>query len=158
MKGKSEMKQGSFTGRHMTGILVSFFGVVILVNFLMARFAVATFGGAVVDNSYVASQKFNGWLADARKQDALGWAVVTRLDAARRVHVSVSKSREPIADAALSATLSHPLGQAAERRFNFEETTAGEFVSRQPVPIGRWTLHLRFSSADGRYSWLETIR
>ena len=51
-----------FTGYHMTAILVAFFGVVIVVNFVMARYAVATFGGTVVDNSYVASQEFNGWL------------------------------------------------------------------------------------------------
>lgn len=152
------MEQGSFTGRHMTGILVSFFGVVILVNFLMARFAVATFGGTVVDNSYVASQKFNGWLADARKQDALGWAVVTRLDGGRRVHVSVSRSHEPLADAALSAVLRHPLGQTPERRFDFDKTKAGEFVSREPIPHGRWTLHMRLSCASDRYTWLEAFQ
>ncbi|MGE0776676.1 MAG: FixH family protein, partial [Sphingomonadaceae bacterium] len=53
----------SFTGRHMAIILIAFFGVVIAVNFYMARMAIGTFGGTVVDNSYVASQRFNGWLA-----------------------------------------------------------------------------------------------
>jgi hypothetical protein len=55
-----------FTGRHMAMIMIAFFGVVIAVNVLMARFAVSTFGGVVVENSYVASQHFNRWLDEAR--------------------------------------------------------------------------------------------
>ena len=35
--------------------------------------AIGTFGGTVVDNSYVASQNYNRWLADADEQEALGW-------------------------------------------------------------------------------------
>ena len=49
----------TFTGRHMTMVLVAFFGTIIVVNFTMARFASSTFGGVVVENSYVASQHFN---------------------------------------------------------------------------------------------------
>lgn len=49
---------GPFNGRHMTAILVAFFAVVIAVNVLMARFIICTFGGVVVENSYVASQHF----------------------------------------------------------------------------------------------------
>ena len=41
----------AFTGRHMAAIMVAFFGVIIAVNFTMARFATATFGGRVVENS-----------------------------------------------------------------------------------------------------------
>ncbi|HMP45265.1 MAG TPA: FixH family protein, partial [Sphingopyxis sp.] len=40
----------SFTGWHMTAILVGFFGVVMAVNFTMARLAMSTFGGKVVEN------------------------------------------------------------------------------------------------------------
>ena len=54
-----------FTGRHMAMILVAFFGVVIVVNLIMARYASSTFGGIVVENSYVASQEFNKWLDEA---------------------------------------------------------------------------------------------
>lgn len=64
-----------FTGWHMTGIVVAMFGLVIAVNVLMASYAIGTFGGTVVDNSYVASQRFNDWLAEARAQRALKWNV-----------------------------------------------------------------------------------
>ena len=74
-----------FTGRHMAMIMIAFFGVVIAVNVLMARFAVSTFGGVVVENSYVASQHFNRWLDEARVEGALGWKAVLSRTADGRV-------------------------------------------------------------------------
>jgi nitrogen fixation protein FixH len=79
------MSGRKFTGWHMTGILVAFFGVVVSVNVFMAQAAISTFGGTVVDNSYVASQKFNGWLDKAEAQKALGWTVSARLNGSRHV-------------------------------------------------------------------------
>ncbi|HUD29953.1 MAG TPA: FixH family protein [Novosphingobium sp.] len=67
-----------FNGRHMAAILVAGFGVVIAVNFTMAGLASSTFGGVVVENSYVASQHFNRWLDEADKEKALGWSVDAR--------------------------------------------------------------------------------
>ena len=69
------LTDGKFTGWHMTAIFVAFFGIVMAVNFYMARMAVGTFGGTVVDNSYVASQEYNSWLGAAARQDKLGWNV-----------------------------------------------------------------------------------
>ena len=80
----------TFTGRHMAMIMVGFFGVIIAVNFTMARFATATFGGIVVENSYVASQEFNGWLEEAEKQRALGWDAVTTWRPDNRLAVQLS--------------------------------------------------------------------
>jgi len=57
-----------FTGWHMTGILLGFFGIIVAVNFTMATLATRTFGGVVVQNSYVASQRYNEWLKAARAQ------------------------------------------------------------------------------------------
>ncbi|MFD2579774.1 FixH family protein [Novosphingobium colocasiae] len=65
-------RSGRFTGRHMATILVLGFGVVIGINFLMAHYAVSTFGGVVVENSYVASQDFNRWLDEAAKEKGAG--------------------------------------------------------------------------------------
>ncbi len=49
-----------FTGRHMWLLAVSFFGVIISVNIVMAVSAARTWTGLVVENSYVASQEFQG--------------------------------------------------------------------------------------------------
>ena len=60
-----------FTGYHATMMIVGFFAVVVAVNLVMAQFALSTFSGTVVDNSYVASQKYNQWLEQARHQQAV---------------------------------------------------------------------------------------
>ena len=60
------------TGRHVLGIAVGAFGVIIAVNLVMAWQAISTFPGLEVANGYVASQSFD---ADRRAQEALGWQV-----------------------------------------------------------------------------------
>ena len=66
-------KDKEFTGRHMLAIIVSFFGVIIAVNMTLVYFAVQSWSGLVVKNSYVASQKFNKTLEKAALQRARGW-------------------------------------------------------------------------------------
>lgn len=62
-----------FTGWHMLAIMVAFFSVIITVNLTMAYFARSSWTGFVVENTYVASQKFNQKAAEGRAQAALGW-------------------------------------------------------------------------------------
>ncbi|WP_404338537.1 FixH family protein [Sphingomonas sp. MMS12-HWE2-04] len=126
-----------FTGWHMFGILVGMFGIIIAVNFVMARAAIRTFGGTVVDNSYVASQHYNRWLAEARAQKALGWTATTSLDPAR--HVAIA-SNAP-ANALVTATVHHPLGREADRGLTFVHKD-GRFLSSAPIPQGRWQLRI----------------
>ncbi len=62
-----------FTGRHMLGIMVAFFSVIIAVNVLMATLANTSWTGLVVKNTYVASQEFNRKAQEGRAQAELGW-------------------------------------------------------------------------------------
>ncbi len=130
----------TFTGRHMWMVMVAFFGVVVAVNLVMARFAVSTFSGTVVDNSYVASQEFNGWLAQARTQKALGWSVAVTVDAARHVVVTTQTGAYPIA--AVTAVASHPLGRIPDQPLRFDAAGPGRFVSRAALPAGRFHVHV----------------
>jgi len=59
---------GELTGKHVLGITVGAFSIIIAVNVLMAFKAVSTFPGLEVANSYVASQT---WDADMAAQKAL---------------------------------------------------------------------------------------
>lgn len=136
----------TFTGRHMTAILVAFFAVVIAVNVLMARLATSTFGGVVVENSYVASQHFNRWLEEASAEKALGWSA----DFARRPDGRVAvKLVGPSASATLAALARHPLGRLPDQALAFVPDGNGAFVSTGPLPEGRWRLRLEVH-ADGR--------
>ena len=140
MTGNAARK--AFTGWHMTAILVSFFAVVMTVNFTMARLAMSTFGGKVVENSYVASQHYNVWLARAKAQDRLGWTSKISLDADRHVRVEIRKDGRPLAGLRVAATSSHPLGRYAPTTLRFVAATGGAWRSVEPLAVGRQRLDI----------------
>lgn len=131
------MTRRPFTGRHMTLVLLLFFGIVAAVNVAMARLAVSGFGGTVVDNSYVASQHYAEWAEAARAQDALGWAVRARLDPARRVEVEVDGAP----DAVLSARAEHRFMKSRDLALGMRRTGTG-WRSVQSLDDERWQLRI----------------
>jgi nitrogen fixation protein FixH len=139
-----------FTGWHMTGILLAFFGVIVAVNFTMATLATRTFGGVVVQNSYVASQRYNEWLKAARAQAALGWKAETALDSERRVTVQVSAP-----GAVVTGYAAHPLGREADEPLIF--TGIGSFRSEKALPAGRWKIHILVRRGAEQVRLVETL-
>ena len=142
-----------FTGWHMAAIMVLFFGVIIAVNVTMAVFATTTFGGKVVENSYVASQKYNEWLAAAKEQEKLGWTHEVGLDAKRHVTVELSA-----ADATPRAVARHPLGREVEVALNFVSEGKGRFRSTGALPRGRWAIHLAVSRGPDEARYIESVQ
>ena len=150
--------QRPFTGRHAAAILIVFFGVVITVNIIMARYALVTFGGTVVDNSYVASQHYNEWLARAATQDRLGWERSVTLDEARHVRLSARKGETPLDGLKVVATLSHPLGRVEPRALHFLPQADGGLRSAEPIPAGRWRLDLRLTHGADEARYREELK
>lgn len=152
MTQRTEAPRGPFTGWHMLAIMVAFFGVVIAVNVTMMTIARGSFGGIVVENSYVASQEFNGWLRAARAQEALGWQVASDVAADRSVTISVNGAPDPLA---VTAMARHPLGRQPDQALTFRRATDGRYVSTAPLPKGRWTLRLQLAS--GNAVWRQEV-
>ena len=140
--------RSEFTGRHMAAILVGGFGIVVAVNFTMATLANRGFGGVVVENSYVASQKYNDWLEQARAQQQLGFSAEVSRD--NEGHLLVSTSDVPEL-ATASAVIRRPLGQPDTREIRFERVGPDMLRSNEAVPAGRWTVRLTLDH-EGR-SW-----
>lgn len=132
-------KTRPFTGRHAAIIIVSFFVVVMAVNFTMARLASSTFGGLVVENSYVASQDFNTWLAEAEKEKALGWQASFERQADGLVAMTLADaSGNPLAGGEVAIHAVHPLGRAPDHQLAVREVAPGRYVA--PLEEGRWRL------------------
>lgn len=137
-----------FTGKHMAAILIAFFGVVAAVNFTMASYANSTFGGIVVENSYVASQEYNKWLEAAENQSELGWTVESVWQDDGRIALTATG---PSSAAKVSAVARHPLGHMPDQQLAFTRGADGRYVSNSALPHTRWII--RFEIDDGAKSW-----
>lgn len=143
-------RKGQFTGWHATMMLVAFFGVVIAVNLVMARDAISTFGGLVVENSYVASQHFNKWLAEADAEKALGWQATIERSAPGTFQTQVLDSKgKPISAAQVRLFAEHPLGRKPPVDVVLTEGAPGLYSGA--LPAGRWYVRL-VVIADG-HTW-----
>lgn len=152
------LAKGKFTGWHMTAILVAFFGTVIAVNFFMAKLAVGTFGGTVVDNSYVASQNYNGWLAAANQQSKLGWTVKASLTPERFVVIDATEQGRTLADIAAVGDAVHPLDRTRDFPLTFKRGSDGRLISAQRLPDMRWNVHISLRRAADIYNLTEQLR
>lgn len=137
-----------FTGWHMLAIMVGFFGTVMAVNFTMASYALSTFNGVQVQNSYVASQKFNDWLAAAEAQEELGWEVAMTRRADGRLLVTTNGPGEA---AQLTAWARLPLGDEQDRFLAFERIGEASFVSTTSISAERWIVRLELVDGDAQW-------
>ena len=142
-------------GWHVTAMFAGFFGTVIAVNFTMAAFASSTFGGIVVENSYVASQNYNDWLAQAKASKELGWTVSPQRDGNGRL---VLLTESVPTGAAVSAVARHPVGHQPDIALTFDARLDGRYIAREELPAGRWTLRTTISSGDDVWKGESEIR
>lgn len=150
-------RKGQFTGWHAAMILVAFFGVVIAVNLVMARDAIKTFGGLVVENSYVASQDFNGWLAEADAEKALGWKATMERSAPDQFQTQlVDSAGKPIAAARVRLFAEHPLGRKPPVDVVLTEHAPGLYSG--PLPAGRWYVRLIVQAEGHRWRKAGEVR
>lgn len=146
-----------FTGWHMTAIMIAFFGTVVAVNLLMATFATRTFGGTIVDNSYVAGQKFNGWLEEARSQERLGWSAELGLDRRRHIVLAVSDGDLPLKAFTATGVARHPLGREPDIAFTFRSAGPGLLRADGPLPQGRWLVHVEIRRGSDRSRLIKQV-
>lgn len=152
-------EKGRITGYHATAMFVVFFGVIITVNLVMARYALSSFGGTVVDNSYVASQKYNDWLEAARAQQRYGWTISEPLRDDDRIvmRITLGDGGAPMTGGNISAEAMHPVGRSDSFTIGFSEAAPGVYRSIEAVPEGRWILQMIIRRGDQRYRMRSEI-
>ena len=133
------------TGRKVLAMFVAFFGVIIAVNLTMAYFAIDTFPGMDVKNSYVASQTFDD---DREAQLALGWTVsVSYQEGELQVSV-VDKTGQPADVARFDALVGRPTHVREDQTPDFQQRN-GVFTAPVTLNPGLWNLRLKATSLDG---------
>lgn len=145
----------NFTGWHMTGILVAFFGVVIAVNVVMARFAVTTFGGVDTENAYKAGLAFRKEINAAEEQSERHWVVDVNVETlgagARAVTVrALDATGKPLSALAGSARLSHPTDARQDVTTALAPLGDGRYRAVVEAHKGQWDLVVDFAQGDER--------
>ncbi|WP_169738481.1 FixH family protein [Afifella pfennigii] len=136
-----------FTGWHAFAVVTAFFGTIIVVNLAMAGFAVGTFPGLVVKNSYVASQQYNDWLAESRAQEERGWqAKFDARDGVVKVRLA-DRSGSPITGVDVSALIARASTAQEDRRVQLS-FVEGIYQAPGVLDPGRWIVEITARSGE----------
>lgn len=137
MTTQVETRRG-FTGWHMFAILCVFFGIIIVVNLIMAYFAVSTWSGLVVQNSYVASQEFNEKSISGKQQQALQWQNELGYSQGTFTYVLTDKDGNAIETTSAVANFKRPVGDAHDTTVTLTMTENGKFTGDVELGEGAW--------------------
>lgn len=115
--------------------------VVVIVNGVMAYFAVSTFTGVTVPRSYERGRHYDTVLAEAARQDALGWTAEVTLAAGALRIVATDRDGRPIYGR-IEGVLQRPL-EGTELPLAFTPTGGGRWAAEvQPPQRGQWEARL----------------
>jgi nitrogen fixation protein FixH len=131
-----------FTGRHMLFSMLAFFGVIIAVNLTMATLAGRSWTGLVVKNSYVASQEFNGKVAAARAQAALGWTPTLAVGNGRVSYSLVDASGHAVVVAGATVAFKRPSYEAEDMVFVLAPMPGHAAEAAGAVRDGIWIVEI----------------
>lgn len=138
---------GQFTGRQAALVICGGFAIVIAVNATLAVLAGRSHPGMVVENSYVASQNFNGWLEAGRKQRALGWTVTATASEGVMTIEATDAQGAPLTGLVGETTVTHPLGAEPARKLALTDEGGGRYTAG-PLSHGQWIAEIRLHRGE----------
>ncbi|MDI6836598.1 MAG: FixH family protein [Rhizobiaceae bacterium] len=146
-----------FTGKHMLGVLVLFFGTIISVNLVMAYYASSTWSGLVVQNTYVASQQFNAKASAIREMLASGIKGELEVsDQTIRYRLTLPENR-PLAADKVTAHFKRPVGEHQDFVAELSALGDGVYGASHEVLAGEWIVEL-IAVKDGKTIMHEAPR
>ncbi len=143
------------TGRHVLLWLMAFFGLVFVVNGVMIRAAISTFGGVETLSSYKAGLQFEHEVDLVGQQDALNWQVDGKLTRDRAgeavLDVTVRDAQgAPLAGLTADARLAHPADERLDHVIVVRPIAAGVFHGAAQAQSGQWELIVDLYRGDQR--------
>jgi len=147
----------TFTGRHMLAAMVAFFGVIVAVNLTMAAFAMKSWTGLVVKNSYVASQEFNDRAEAGRARAALGWQGELAYSDGELRYTLVHDNGSAVALTDVQVALGRPAYEAEDATIALAPMGDGGFGSSVELDDGQWIVRVS-AEAGLAEPWLDIRR
>lgn len=151
------------TGQKVLLMLITFFGVVFSVNFVMMKLAIDTLPGTEVDSAYSASLGYEKEIAAARDQNMRNWRVDAHIrrgpDGEATLQVEArDKGGLPLLGLKFLGRLERPTDRRADRPVELAEVGRGIYRGIAPlVAAGQWDLVLE-GAAAGRRMFLSKNR
>ncbi|MCP8893666.1 FixH family protein [Shinella daejeonensis] len=146
-----------FTGWHMLVIMLLFFGTIITVNLVMAWNASRTWSGLVVQNTYVASQQFNGKVAAARALAASGMEGELTIEGGKVAYRLVDAQGMPVVADEVSARFKRPVDERADFTLSLSPAADGLFTGERQIAPGQWIVDIS-AGHEGGPVFHQTIR
>lgn len=145
-----------FTGRHMLGILLGFFGVVIGANLALVYFASHSWTGLVVKNSYVASQEFNETTARLEAAEAGVHVIPGYRDGALDMRLT-GNDGEPMLASNVVVRLGRPSHEGEDSIIILAATGGGHYAASHTLGAGVWSGSISADVVD-HPGWSRPIR
>lgn len=130
------------TGWHVFAIMASFFSLVIAVNLTMAFFARSSWTGFVVENIYVASQKFNEKAAEGRAQAALGWKSKLVIAGGKVSYRLTNKVGNVVAARRATASFRRPAYASEDQEVTLVPQPDGSLAAPVELRDGMWIVEV----------------
>lgn len=147
------MTTGNFDPRRsrwIPGVFIGLMLLVVVVNGCMAWLALRSFTGVTTPRAYDRGRTYNDVLAEAARQDALGWrAEVSLADATLRLHVT-DAAGNPLAGS-VEGLLQRPL-TAQSYPLEFRPVAPGRWqANAMPGLPGQWEARLTLFGREGPF-------
>ena len=159
---KNHKKPFKLTGWHFLAIMCSFFGVIILVNIVFVTRALNAFSGLVVKNSYVASQHYNGKIAQAKQQKLLNWNLDLLVNKQGVDFILINQQKQPITGKLVTVKLRLTKNAATDMSLLLNEKAPGHYFAKLPnnatTPNGTWLIDLDILQDNKLYYHYEESR
>ncbi|SNB65937.1 Nitrogen fixation protein FixH [Rhodoblastus acidophilus] len=139
-------KGAPLTGRKVLLILIGFFGVMLAVNFYMARAAIKTHPGLDIAHPYDAGVAYNKEIAAAKAQEALGWTVdLSRVVQGAVTAITVTvKDRDgrPVNDLVASLHFVYPATSRLDQVVVVGSVADGVYAGAAELQRGHWEVEV----------------
>jgi len=131
-------------GRHVLFGLIVFFGVMLFANSLLVYYALDTFSGGDRPDPYRSGLNYNETIAEAERQDALGWETDVAYEVVRgRLTLRFRDQTEaPVAGLKLGGTVIRPASDRDDKAVSFREIGQGVYVADIDLAPGNWVIAL----------------
>lgn len=123
----------------IVGSLVAVFAV----NGALLYFAKSTFPGIAATKPYEVGAAYNSVLANAARQEALGWKLTTTTVSGHVIVQLLDQAGRPLDQLTITGSITRPVGGEAVYPLSFAFGADGVYRSAEAVPApGQWDLKL----------------